>query len=376
MKRAVVGMSGGVDSSVTTYLLGEQGYDVMGISLFMWESNQQEHTACCSIRSVEDASETARRLGIEHNVIDVRDQFLRLVIEPFVKGYIAGSTPNPCILCNQHIKFPSLIRAARKQGVKHIATGHYARVEKLLHAKTVASGKKEMKEGKMFALKKGIDRKKDQSYVLYILGQHELKSLVLPLGDQQKDDVRQLARKLHLPAAERSESQEICFIADRNYSHFIEKHIKLAKQGPILDLDGNMLGRHRGVHRYTVGQRKRIGISSKNPLYVIKIDAARNTLYVGPSEEARKSLFTVSTVNWVIPPPSSDHFRATVKVRSTMKDEPATITLHKKSSRDKGNPATVHVNFDTPQWAPAPGQSAVFYNDDTIVGGGIITDPE
>ena len=375
MKQAVVGMSGGVDSSVTAYLLGEQGYGVIGLSLFMWDNIQQEHAACCSFRSIEDASQAARRFGFEHSVIDVRDQFLRLVIEPFVRGYIAGSTPNPCILCNQHIKFPSLISAAKQRGVQHIATGHYARVEKQQHTKSVASRNKGTREVQLFALKKGIDRRKDQSYVLYVLGQHELKRLILPLGDQKKDDVRKLARELHLPAAERSESQEICFIADKNYSHFIEKYIKLASQGPILDLKGNMLGTHRGVHRYTVGQRKRIGVSSKNPLYVLKIDAVRNTLYVGPSEEARKSHFTVSTVNWVIPPPS-DHFKATVKVRSTMKDEPATITLQKKFSRGKRNQATVHVNFDRPQWAPAPGQSAVFYNDDTIVGGGIITAPE
>ena len=364
-------MSGGVDSSVTAYLLGEQGYHVVGISLFMWEGNTQEHAACCSLRSIEDAIQTAQRFGLEHRVIDVREQFLRLVIDPFVRGYIAGSTPNPCILCNQHIKFPALLRAARQQGVQQIATGHYARVEKWHHTKPIAYRNKETKEGTLYALKKGIDRKKDQSYVLYVLGQHELKRLVLPLGYQKKNDVRNIARDLRLPVAERSESQEICFIADRNYSRFIEKHIRLAKQGPILDLNGNMLGTHRGVHRYTVGQRKRIGISSKNPLYVIKIDALKNTLYVGPSEEVRKSHVTVGTVNWIVPPPS-DHFRATVKVRSTMKDEPATITLHKKPSREKGDQTTVDVDFETPQWAPAPGQSAVFYNDDTIVGGGII----
>ena len=363
-------MSGGVDSSVTAYLLREQGYDVTGLSLFMWDSNHQEHTACCSMRSIEDASQTAHRLRCEHHVIDVRAQFLRLVIEPFVRGYIAGSTPNPCILCNQHIKFPALIRAARQQGAQHIATGHYARVEKQQHTESVARRNKGTKE-ELFALKKGIDRKKDQSYVLYVLRQHELKRLVLPLGNQKKDEVWQHARKLRLPAADRSESQEICFIADRNYSHFIEKHIKPAEQGPILDPDGNVLGTHRGVHRYTVGQRKRIGVSSKNPLYVIKIDAVKNTLYVGPSGEVRKSHVTVGTVNWVIPPPA-ENFRATVKVRSTMKDEPAKITLPPKTSRGKGNQTTVHVTFDSPQWAPAPGQSAVFYNDDTILGGGII----
>jgi len=376
MGNAVVGMSGGIDSSVTAYLLGKREYDVVGISLFMWDSSdQQKHAACCSVRSIEDASQTARRFGFEHCVIDVRDQFLRLVIEPFVRGYIAGSTPNPCILCNRHIKFPSLIRAARQRGIQHIATGHYARVGKQPQTHPIHSGNKNIGGKQLFILKRGADRKKDQSYVLFVLGQDELKRLVLPLGEQKKDDVRKLAGELRLPAAGRSESQEICFIADRNYSHFIEKHIKLASKGPILDMNGNMLGTHRGVHRYTVGQRKRIGVFSKNPLYVIKIDAVKNTLYVGPSEEARKRHFTVSSVNWIIPP-TSDHFRASVKVRSTMKDEPAMITVHKKSSRETENQATVQVKFDTPQWAPAPGQSAVFYNDDTILGGGTITDPE
>lgn len=362
MTKVLVGMSGGIDSSVTAYRLKDEGYEVEGISFVLWEARRQsDFTTCCSLQAVEEASKTARRIGIPHSMIDVRDDFIDKVIEPFVNAYISGETPNPCILCNRFIKFPFLMKEAEKRGAEFIATGHYARVEK----------SQQLNEEIVF-LKKGMDPKKDQSYVLYILRQEELRRLILPLGYYKKDEVRKIARELKLPAAKRSESQEICFIEDRNYFKFIEKLSPLAgKPGPIIDMAGNVMGTHKGIHGYTIGQRKGLGISAKEPLYVVKIDALRNTLYVSTQDAAREKGFFVKDLNWINPPippllkggGEGLTFRASVKVRSTMKDEPATLSLIDD---------TVNVVFDTPQWAPTPGQSAVFYNGDTVIGGGLI----
>ncbi|MEW6161723.1 MAG: tRNA 2-thiouridine(34) synthase MnmA [Nitrospirota bacterium] len=352
MPKVLVGMSGGVDSSVAAYLLKEKGYEVEGLSLILWEERSRtDFKTCCSLQAIKEASRTARHIGVPHNMMDVRDDFIKKVTEPFVNAYTAGSTPNPCILCNRFIKFPFLIRDAEKRGAEYVATGHYARIER-----------QGSRETSVF-LKKGIDPKKDQSYVLYILRQEELKKLILPLGYYRKDEVREIAKGLNLPATKRSESQEVCFIENRNYFKFIEKLSPLAgKPGPIIDMTGRVIGTHKGIHTYTVGQRKRIGISSKEPFYVVKIDTIRNTVYVGTQEAVKKREFFVEDLNWILLPPS-EKFKASVKVRSMMKDEPATISL----LGDK-----VSVVYDKPQWAPAPGQSAVFYDGDTIIGGGVI----
>lgn len=349
MGKVVVGMSGGVDSSVTAYLLKEQGYEVIGVSFLLYEARLKTSlSGCCSMDSIEDARRTAQHLGVEHQVIDLREQFLEQVIEPFIAAYVKGVTPNPCILCNKHIKFPYLLKAADKADAGHISTGHYARV---------VSG----------FLKKGVDPKKDQSYVLYVLGQDELARLILPLGTKTKEEVRETAGMLKLPGARRPESQEICFVGDRNYRTFMEG-LADCGEGPIIDIEtGKTLGRHNGIHRYTVGQRRKTGIAAGKPLYVTGIDSAKNAVYLGPAEAAMKREFLVQDINWLAPhvnagpPPFS--FRATVKVRSTMKDEPATI---------KVTGAAAEVVYDEPQWAPAPGQSAVFYDSDTVLGGGII----
>ena len=350
MSKVLIGMSGGIDSSVAAYLLKEKGYEVEGLSLILWESTRRtDFKTCCSLQAVEEASKTAQHIGIPHSTIDARDSFIERVIEPFVNSYTEGLTPNPCILCNRFIKFPLLMREAEKRGAEYIATGHYARVEP-----------------EKFLLKKGIDPKKDQSYVLYILGQKELKMLILPLGHCRKDEVRMLAKKLTIPAAKRAESQEICFIEDRNYFKFIEKLSPLAgKPGPIVDMNGKAIGTHKGIHMYTIGQRKGMGIAYKEPLYVVKIDALRNTVYAGTKESAKRKEFFVEDPNWILPP-SSRTFKASVKVRSMMKDESATLSLLEGG---------VNVLYDKPQWAPAPGQSAVFYNEDTVIGGGIIKIP-
>jgi tRNA-specific 2-thiouridylase len=345
MPKVIVGMSGGVDSSVTAYLLKEQGFGVEGISFILWEArNRSSFTTCCSLESTVGALKTAESVGISHSSIDVREAFIERVIEPFVDSYAKGITPNPCILCNRHIKFPFLLEEADKRGAQFIATGHYARVSNSL-------------------LLKGVDPGKDQSYVLYVLTPAELKRLVLPLGEYRKKDVRELARSLHLDAADRPESQEICFIEDRNYFKFIEKLLPASGEpGPIMDAKGKVLGMHKGLYRYTIGQRKGLGIASPLPYYVSRIDSLKNIIYVGTREGAQIREVFVDGINWILPPPSSS-FRATVKVRSMMEDRPASMELCDGS---------VRVIFDEPQWAPAPGQSAVFYEGDTVIGGGVI----
>jgi tRNA-uridine 2-sulfurtransferase len=351
MPKVLVGMSGGVDSSVTAYLLKQQGFEVEGLSLILWEArNRSDFTTCCSLESTDSAVKTAAQLGINHASVDVRDEFAERVIGPFVDSYAKGQTPNPCILCNRYIKFPVLLREADKRGIEYIATGHYARTSALT-------------PGGASFLKKGADPSKDQSYVLYMLRCAELDRLLLPLGSYLKTDVRAIARFLMLDAADRPESQEICFIEDRNYAGFVEKLCPSAcTPGPIVDDEGNSLGTHNGICRYTVGQRRRLGIASPNPYYVTRVDAARNTICVGSLEDTQVKEMVVSDLNWMARPRAGS-MRATVKVRSMMKDKPALIEVRDSAAL---------VVFDEPQFAPAPGQSAVFYDGDAVIGGGTI----
>jgi tRNA-specific 2-thiouridylase len=352
VSKVIVGMSGGVDSSVTACLLKEQGFDVEGVSFILWEArNRSDFTACCSLESTGSASKTARRLGITHYSIDVRQEFMEKVIEPFVDSYSRGLTPNPCILCNKNIKFPFLLREAERTGAEYIATGHYARI-------SPPDGINDSP-----VLRKGIDTGKDQSYVLYILQREQLGRLVLPLGNYRKNEVRAIARSLMLDAADRQESQEICFVENRDYASFIERLSPSAcEPGPIINQEGKTIGMHRGICRYTIGQRKGLRIAAPDPHYVTRVDAVNNMIQVGTLEETKLREIRVADLNW-ISSPKGDSFHATVKVRSMMQDKPATIGV-------KGGEAK--VVFDEPQFAPAPGQSAVFYDGDMVLGGGTI----
>ncbi|MBI5674668.1 MAG: tRNA 2-thiouridine(34) synthase MnmA [Nitrospirae bacterium] len=345
-------MSGGVDSSVAAYMLKKDGYEVIGLSFELWDKRDAKKlSTCCSLETVEIAKSAAVTLGIEHYTVDVRDAFYRYVIEDFCDSYIAGATPNPCILCNKHIKFDFLLRKAEAIGADVIATGHYARVITSDNSRTL--------------LKKGVDSRKDQSYVLYVMTQAQLLKTVFPLGNMRKEETRALAKEVGLESALRPESQEICFVGDGNYTDFVRDFAPEAlKPGPVIDIEGKVVGTHKGIAFYTIGQRKRIGVSSLKPLYVAHIDRVKNIITVGSREDAMRKSLRVKELNWISVETLSEAVRAGVKIRSTMKEEPATIT----PEGDK----TVIVEFDEPQWAPASGQSAVFYNGELVVGGGVI----
>ncbi|MDH4028034.1 MAG: tRNA 2-thiouridine(34) synthase MnmA, partial [Nitrospirota bacterium] len=299
---------------------------------------------------------------IEHRTIDVRDAFYHHVIEDFCASYIKGITPNPCILCNEHIKFAFLMKEAERSGAELIATGHYARIDRPQHRSAAAP---QDRDPKRFLLKKGVDLKKDQSYVLYVMKQEELAKTVFPLGEMNKEETRSIARKLGLATALRPESQEICFVGNADYADFIRGFSPDAlTPGPVVDINGRTIGEHRGIAHYTIGQRKGLGISSLKPHYVAEIDIDKNTIIAGAREDAMKKSFTVSRLNWISISDLLQPMRADVKIRSTSKERPATIR--------PGENRTVLVDFDEPQWAPAPGQSAVFYSGDHVIGGGII----
>ncbi|MBI4839149.1 MAG: tRNA-specific 2-thiouridylase [Nitrospirae bacterium] len=371
-------MSGGVDSSVAAYLLKKQGYDVTGLSFELWDARDTKKAdTCCSIETIEIAKDVAEKLGIEHYTVDVRDAFYKHVIENFCSSYISGATPNPCILCNKFIKFDFLLKQAEKLGAEVLATGHYARIEKKRQESGVRSQESKDKNTSRitpayrtgrhhrFRLLKGIDPKKDQSYVLYVMTQEWLSKTIFPLGELKKEQTREIAKGLGLGNALRTESQEICFIGSGNYVDFIKSFAPDSlKPGPVVNTEMKVIGEHKGVAFYTIGQRKRLGVQSLKALYVAGIQRQNNTIIVGSAEDAMKKAFKVKDLNWISIEPLLKPLRAKAKVRSTMEEADATIIPIENQG--------VMVEFDSPQWAPAPGQSAVFYDGNIVIGGGVI----
>ncbi|MBI1920856.1 MAG: tRNA 2-thiouridine(34) synthase MnmA [Geobacter sp.] len=355
-KRVVIAMSGGVDSSVAALLLRDEGYDVIGLSMQIWDYSTfvakegEKFGTCCSLDDIYDARRVAEQIGIPFYVVNFEEEFRRHVIDDFVDEYFRGRTPNPCVRCNQRLKFELLLAKARDLGAEYIATGHYARIEResdgLLH------------------LLKGADPGKDQSYFLFTLTQEQLAHTLFPLGGMTKPEVREIAARNKLRVAEKSESQEICFVPDDDYVRFLEEERGQGRlSGDIVDKSGRKLGRHDGTYRYTIGQRRGLGISHPEPLYVTGIDAERNEVIVGTKQELYTSGLTASEVNWITPP-AGETVEASCKIRYRHSPVPCTVTiLH-------GN--RVEVRFDSPEKSVTPGQAVVFYRGDEVLGGGWI----
>jgi tRNA-specific 2-thiouridylase len=349
--KVLVAMSGGVDSSVAAGLLKEKGYDVIGVTMQIWPKDgaSAEHTrSCCSLSAVEDAKRVAHLLGIPHYVLNFRKIFEEKIIKNFINEYSAGRTPNPCVRCNEHIKFDALLKKADELGAEFIATGHYARVSK----------------GRSFSLLKGMDPKKDQSYMLYVMGQESLSRTMFPNGGLKKDEVREIARSLGLPVAEKEDSQEICFVPNDDYGEFLKKFVlEDVKPGPILDSAGNILGMHKGIVYYTVGQRRGLGIPRPEPLYVVSIDKESNAIVVGDKKETLGSELLASRVNFVSGETPGGKLEVNAKIRYNAKESRAVL--------EQGD-EMIRVKFTEPQNAITPGQSVVFYNGEVVLGGGII----
>jgi tRNA-specific 2-thiouridylase len=353
-ERVVVGMSGGVDSSATAALLVEQGYDVVGITLKLWPQDcvNRAEDKCCGPQAVTDARAVCHKLGIPYYLVDEAAEFQKMVIDYFAAEYKAGRTPNPCVMCNQHLKFGNFIRKARQLGAEKIATGHFARVER------------DATTGRML-MKRGLDRRKDQSYFLFSLRQDQLARVIWPLGEKTKSDTREVARHCQLKTADKEESMEICFVPDRDYGKFlrdaklVENHI-----GDIVDIHGNVLGQHEGIEFYTIGQRKGLGIATGKPLYVIEVDPETNRVIVGDDALLAKDEFLVDRCNWIPFDEPGGPIEVLAKIRYNHPGVLATVTPREDQ--------TAHVNLHTPQRAITPGQAAVFYQDDLVVGGGWI----
>ena len=366
--KIAVAMSGGVDSSAAAAILKEQGHELVGFTMQLWDQRRGINTdengdplpsRCCSLDDVYDARRVAEELSFPFYVLNLERDFERDVVQPFVSSYLSGETPIPCVSCNSRLKFASLDRLALSLGCGKVATGHYARVE--FDSTT-----------NRYKLLRGRNQQKDQSYFLWELTQAQLSRALFPLGEMSKPEARDAARQHGLiGVSEKKESQEICFVPDGNYAGFIDRYLeaenateRLPGAGEIVNVAGQVIGNHEGIHRYTIGQRRGLGIAGERPLYVISIDAEKNRVTAGPAEELLSNEFTVARANWIAFDDPREPLRAEVRVRYRHTAAPATITpLDNQRAR---------IVFDEPQRAITPGQASVFYRGDEVIGGGWI----
>lgn len=355
-EKVVVGMSGGVDSSVAAYLLKEQGYDVIGVTMQIWEDEEQQRTeengGCCGLSAVDDARRVADRLEIPYYVMNFKQEFQKKVVDYFVEEYLAGRTPNPCIACNRYVKWESLLKRSMEIGADYIATGHYARIAKLPNGR--------------FAIRNSVTARKDQTYALYNLTQFQLAHTLMPIGEYEKDQVRRIAQEAGLPVAAKPDSQDICFVPDGDYAAFLKKKVgeRMPGEGDFVTRDGTVLGKHKGITHYTIGQRKGLGLSMGEPVFVSELRPKTNQVVVGEEPQVFKKELLCDHLNFMGMEDLEEPRRVWAKVRYAHKGQWCRI---ERQGRD-----LIRAEFEEPVRAITPGQAVVFYEGEYVLGGGII----